>query len=64
MARHIRKKSAGRKSAVTRLQREQKELAHMLESCRAQLRRAGLPVRFPRFRKDEFTKKKRKPHAE
>lgn len=54
MARHIRRKSAGRKAAISRLQREKAELLFMLNSCRTRLRAAGLPVRFPRFRKDEF----------
>jgi|HubBroStandDraft_6_1064221.scaffolds.fasta_scaffold51204_3 hypothetical protein len=51
MARHIRKKSAGRKAAITRLQREKKELKFLVEARGEQLHKAGLPVRYPRLKK-------------
>jgi hypothetical protein len=54
MARHIRKKSAGRKAAITRLQRERNELRFMLQNCRERLREAGLPVRSPRLDPRQF----------
>jgi hypothetical protein len=45
----IRKKMGGKTSAITRMQREKKELQFIAESRAKQLHKAGLPVRHPRL---------------
>ena len=45
----IKMSKAGLKAAITQMQREKKELRFIAESRGEQLRKAGLPVRFPRL---------------